>query len=137
MIVTSSLKPYETFPLLSSILQIKLRYNPYGVLSISFGAEYVYYIINTVGIGLIVLFIITLRNNNFERLVLGIILGGAIGNTLDRIRIGKVIDFIDMGINDLRWPTYNIADAALTIGIILILIHGLLTKDVSGKITNS
>ncbi len=65
---------------------------------------------------------------NFDRLILGAILGGAVGNTIDRLRIGKVTDFIDMGIGNARWPTYNLADAAIFIGIICIIVRELLIK---------
>ena len=128
ILVTTYIKPYETIPLIGSIIQIRLRYNPYGVLSLSFGADYIYYIINIIGVGLIIYFILKASMANFDRLILGAILGGAVGNTIDRLRIGKVTDFIDMGIGNARWPTYNLADAAIFIGIICIIVRELLIK---------
>ena len=65
---------------------------------------------------------------------LGLILGGAIGNLIDRSRIffvesyEGVVDFIDMGITSFRWYTFNIADSAVTIGVILFLLHSLFLK---------
>ncbi len=56
---------------------------------------------------------------------LSMIIGGAIGNLIDRISIGKVIDFIDIYVEDWHWPAFNVADSALTIGIILFLIASL------------
>ncbi len=55
----------------------------------------------------------------------GLIMGGAIGNALDRIFIGTVTDFIHVGIRgfDLAWPAFNAADSALTIGAVIILWH--------------
>jgi lipoprotein signal peptidase len=47
-------------------------------------------------------------------LALGLLLGGAIGNFIDRIRLGYVVDFADIGIGTLRWYIFNIADAAVT-----------------------
>ena len=52
---------------------------------------------------------------------LGLLLGGAIGNLLDRLRLGYVVDWIDMGIGDWRFFTYNIADASITIAILLLI----------------
>ncbi len=52
----------------------------------------------------------------------GLILGGAVGNVSERIIRGKVTDFIDMGIKNLRWPTYNLADLFIIVGILLLLI---------------
>ncbi|MBI4208827.1 MAG: signal peptidase II [Deltaproteobacteria bacterium] len=52
------------------------------------------------------------------------ILGGAIGNLLDRIRLGYVIDFIDVHWKHIHWPAFNVADIAITVGVALILIDG-------------
>ena len=51
-----------------------------------------------------------------ERLCAGLIAGGAVGNAIDRIRFGKVVDFIDVYVQTWHWPAFNIADAAITIG---------------------
>jgi len=53
---------------------------------------------------------------------LGVILGGALGNLIDRIILGKVTDFIDVGINGWRWPTFNVADIAICIGGIAVFL---------------
>lgn len=58
-------------------------------------------------------------------IVLGLLVGGAIGNLIDRIRLGYVIDFIDMGVGTMRWFTYNIADSAFVIGATLMVILSL------------
>ncbi len=52
-------------------------------------------------------------------LALGLILGGAAGNLVDRVRWGSVIDFIDLGYRENWWPVFNAADSAITIGVIL------------------
>ncbi|MFH1007953.1 MAG: signal peptidase II [Candidatus Latescibacterota bacterium] len=55
------------------------------------------------------------------RIALSMILGGAIGNLIDRIRMGEVIDFLDVGIGRYHWPVFNVADIAVTVGMILLL----------------
>jgi signal peptidase II len=57
-----------------------------------------------------------------ERLAFGLILGGAVGNLIDRVRIGSVTDFIDIGGSAYRWPAFNVADSAITIGVTLLAI---------------
>jgi len=52
---------------------------------------------------------------------LSLILGGAIGNLIDRLTKGKVIDFIDVFIGNWHWPAFNVADSALTVGMILFI----------------
>lgn len=61
-----------------------------------------------------------------ERLAFGLILGGAVGNLIDRVRAGAVVDFIDIGVGSLRWPAFNVADSAITIGVIILAFHLLL-----------
>jgi signal peptidase II len=55
-------------------------------------------------------------------IALGLLLGGAIGNFIDRIRLGYVVDFVDMGIGDLRWYTFNVADAAISASLVLLVL---------------
>jgi signal peptidase II len=57
---------------------------------------------------------------------LGLVLGGAIGNLVDRVRIGKVIDFVDMGVGSARWYAWNVSDAAVFIGILVLFATALL-----------
>jgi signal peptidase II len=58
-----------------------------------------------------------------RRLLLGVILGGAIGNLIDRVYAGEVIDFIDIGIGAHRWPVFNVADMGVSVGATLLLIY--------------
>jgi signal peptidase II len=53
---------------------------------------------------------------------LGLILGGALGNLLDRIRLGEVVDFLDFYIGNYHWPAFNVADIAISIGSVLLLV---------------
>lgn len=53
---------------------------------------------------------------------LGLILGGALGNLYDRLRLGEVIDFVDVGLGTRRWPVFNVADVAVTLGVFLLLL---------------
>jgi signal peptidase II len=56
------------------------------------------------------------------RVSLTLIIGGAIGNLIDRIAYGYVIDFIDVYYNQWHWPAFNIADSAISIGVTLLLL---------------
>ena len=57
-----------------------------------------------------------------------LIFGGAIGNLIDRVRLGIVIDFLDVYIGDYHWPAFNIADSAITVGIFIFGYHLLFKK---------
>ncbi|MGH2465552.1 MAG: signal peptidase II [Candidatus Limnocylindrales bacterium] len=58
-------------------------------------------------------------------IALGLLLGGALGNLIDRIRLGYVVDFVDMGIGSLRFFTFNVGDSAISTAILLLLILAL------------
>jgi signal peptidase II len=59
---------------------------------------------------------------------LALIFGGAVGNLIDRLRYGVVVDFLDFYIGNLHWPTFNIADSAVTVGVIVFILHILFKK---------
>ena len=76
-----------------------------------------------------------IKKNNFEVLPMSFILGGAIGNLIDRVLVffpnlnyNGVIDFIDVGIGQYRWYTFNIADASITIGLFIFLYQTYILK---------
>lgn len=69
------------------------------------------------------------RQPNRARLLptaLALVLGGAIGNLIDRIRFGYVIDFIDVYYADWHWPAFNVADSAIVLGVTLLLLDSLI-----------
>jgi signal peptidase II len=57
---------------------------------------------------------------------IGLVIGGAIGNVADRLRLGAVVDFLDFHLGAWHWPAFNVADAAICVGVGLMLIDGLL-----------
>jgi signal peptidase II len=62
------------------------------------------------------------------RACLALILGGAIGNLIDRIRLGYVIDFLDFHAAGWHWPAFNVADAAISCGAVMLVVFGLLGR---------
>lgn len=62
------------------------------------------------------------RARRIERVAFALIMGGALGNLLDRVRTGAVVDFIDVGGSAYRWPAFNVADSAITIGVTLLAV---------------
>ena len=68
--------------------------------------------------------------NRWDVVALGLVLGGALGNILDRARLGYVVDFLDLHFGEFRpFMVFNVADAAITIGVVLLLARSLLLRD--------
>ncbi len=85
---------------------------------------FVPYLTALVALGLVVLFAWRLHAQSWPvRIVFGMILGGAVGNLIDRQVYGSVTDFFDFGIGALRWPAFNIADAAIVCGVLFLALY--------------
>lgn len=63
------------------------------------------------------------RMRALHQIAFGLILGGAVGNLIDRVRLGAVVDYLDLGFGSARWPAFNIADSAISIGVVLLAVH--------------
>ena len=67
-----------------------------------------------------------------ERLLctgLALILGGAIGNVIDRLRFGQVVDFLDFHLGGWHWPAFNVADSAITVGAALLILESFVQRE--------
>lgn len=73
------------------------------------------------------------ENSRFMQLALGFVIGGAIGNVIDRLRVGAVFDFLDVHVNNHHWPAFNVADSFICIGAVLIVIGSLCGFDTKAK----
>jgi signal peptidase II len=72
------------------------------------------------------------EKNRPDQIALGLVLGGAFGNILDRVRFGYVVDFADLHFGEWRpFLVFNVADAAITIGVLVLLVRALLVRDKS------
>jgi signal peptidase II len=87
-------------------------------------------------IGLIVLYMARegVRSHWLLTVALGLLLGGAIGNLIDRLSLGFVIDWVDMGIGTWRWYTFNVADAAISTSLLLFVLIGLFGERIAARL---
>ncbi|HEX8573903.1 MAG TPA: signal peptidase II [Allosphingosinicella sp.] len=84
----------------------------------------------TVAIAAFVTFWMWREKRRDDAIALSLVLGGALGNILDRIRLGYVVDYADLHIGDIHpFLVFNVGDAAITIGVLLLLVRALLTRD--------
>jgi signal peptidase II len=85
----------------------------------------IFALLSLVVIGLIVWYESRAGGSMLVTIALGLLLGGAIGNLGDRLRLGYVVDFVDMGIGTWRWYTFNVADASISTAVLLLLLIAL------------
>jgi signal peptidase II len=84
----------------------------------------------TAAIALFVAFWMWREKHRGDALALSLVLGGALGNIVDRVRFGYVVDYADLHFGDISpFLVFNVADAAITIGVLLLLVRALLTRD--------
>lgn len=88
-------------------------------------------IVSAIAIAVISYFYYLASKSTLRRLALALVLGGAIGNLIDRIRLQEVIDFIDFHWYNNHWPAFNIADSCITIGLGLFILETLVANDKS------
>jgi signal peptidase II len=128
--LTSLLAPGERREIVGDLLRIVHGQNT-GALFGMFRDQALLFAIVSIGVvGLIVWYHGNAGRNTLLSIALGLLLGGAIGNMIDRFRFGYVIDWVDAGIGDLRFYTFNVADSAITCAILLLLLIAFLpTRD--------
>jgi signal peptidase II len=93
------------------------------------------WVLSALAVAIVVLLCLwlTKAQRRLTALALGAIIGGAIGNVIDRARFGAVYDFIDLHYAGWHWPAFNLADSAITLGVVALLVDSLLFDRQSRK----
>lgn len=130
-LIHSTFKPYESIHLLP-FFSIKYARNTGAAFSILEGQRWLLAII-AILISLFIIYVLykNEREKILENFSFALILGGALGNLLDRLYYGYVIDFIDVNFGNWHYPTFNIADCAICIGIMFFIMGNI--KNKTGK----
>jgi signal peptidase II len=150
-LVAIYLLPGASVPVLGDFLRITFVHNPGGVFGTRLGNQNFYTLISILAIGVTLWFYFKIKGKeNLLRLGLCLVLGGAVGNLIDRFRFGQVVDFLDFdffninlppkdilffrfpGVSLDRWPVFNLADSFILIGMVLIIIHLLFIQESPG-----
>lgn len=121
-LVEARIEPYGRVVVIDGLLNLTNVRNPgaaFGMLSSGgFGRIAFFAAVGLLAMGFI-LWLVKKNDpqNRFEPLCFGLVFGGAVGNLVDRIRYGEVVDFIDAFIGTRHWPAFNVADAAIVVGV--------------------
>jgi len=132
--VMQTMRLHESIPVVSNFFSITYIRNPgaaFGFLSSSSGSfRFVFFGVTSLfALGLLGTILVRMPKHNWMgQLSVAGILGGAIGNLLDRLRYGEVIDFLDFYFNAYHFPAFNVADSAITVGVGFLILHFALEK---------
>ena len=123
-LVLSSFAMFESRPLIDGVLYLTRRFNTGAAWSLFEGQIEFFIVITILALGL---FVRLLNESLTKQLMwqwigLSMMIGGTIGNFIDRLRFGGVVDFIDVFIVTYDFPVFNVADSALTVGLIVFMI---------------
>jgi len=134
VIIFEMLPLYGTVSVIPGFFNITHIHNPGGAFGFLAGHSavwryFVFLFISSLAIGLIIYYYHkTPKTHILLSCGFALILGGAVGNMIDRVRMGIVIDFLDFYIGNLHWPAFNVADSAISIGITVFIYHLVFNK---------
>jgi signal peptidase II len=126
-VVSSTLRMHEVRPIIPGLLNLTRVHNTgaaFGLLAGQASPMRTLFFLTVSFVAMGVVFWMLLRlppEQKVEQLALSLIFGGALGNVVDRVRLGEVVDFVDVYFRNYHWPAFNVADSAITIGVILLL----------------
>lgn len=133
-LVVIQMEQGQSIELISGFLYLTSHRNAGAAFGILQGQMWLFYIATVIVVGVIVYMIITqAKESRFFGISLGLVLGGAIGNFIDRLLEGEVVDFIDVFIFTYNFPIFNVADSALVIGVGMMMIYFILEEKRQGK----
>ncbi len=115
----------EVIPIIPGFFNLRHDKNSGAAFGVLAGQRSLLILITLVALGFILVYSIQFRQSRWMQIALGFLLGGAVGNFIDRIRIGEVIDFLQFGIESRRlfWPTFNFADVSVCIGAGMLVLY--------------
>ncbi|MBI5199171.1 MAG: signal peptidase II [Nitrospirae bacterium] len=124
-IIKANIPLYKSIPVVDGFFNITHVKNTGGAFGILSGMNSLFFIIaSSIALLIVIVYLIRLPENNLWLITsLSLISGGAIGNMIDRVRSGEVIDFIDLFYDRFHWPAFNIADSSITIGVFILFIN--------------
>lgn len=124
----------ESVTLVPKILRLTHIENSGGAFGILAGQATLLLVGSAIAVGVVLWMLIGGEVSRFTTLGCGLILGGAAGNLFDRLNTGRVTDYLDLQFWPLNnWPVFNTADAAITLGVVALLLGALRSSERSGR----
>ena len=131
--IKTSFQLYESKPVIQDVFHFTYVTNDGMAFGLSFpGGKHILLVMTILLTGFIVGFLWKEKDGHpLVKYGLALILSGAIGNLIDRLFYGKVVDFLDVMVGNFHWYIFNVADSAVTVGMVLFIIHSFLIEESS------
>lgn len=121
--VSRWMNPGESLRVAGDVVRLTYIHNPGAVFGLTFGGRPLHLALSLAALVLVAAVLRkTPATEVWSQAALSMVLGGAVGNLIDRFRLGEVIDFLDVGVGSLRWYVFNVADAFVTVGVLLLMV---------------
>ena len=122
-LVVANIDVGQRIDVVGDLVQLWHAENSGAAFSLLQNGQLLFVVVSIFALGLITYFFRTLHGRSLGIFVLlGLVLGGTLGNFTDRLRHAQVTDFVSVGIGELRWPTFNVADSSIVIGILAFVV---------------
>lgn len=125
--VSGALRPYELVPVIDGFFNLTLMFNTGAAFSfLAQGGGWQRWLLSGLAVVVTIVLVVWLmrldRDERWTAAALSLVIGGAVGNLLDRLRLGHVVDFLDFYLGSWHWPAFNVADSAITVGVAILLV---------------
>ncbi|MFZ5815547.1 MAG: signal peptidase II [Bacillota bacterium] len=129
-LVMARMTLFYEIKVIPGFFSLQFVYNPGAAFGMLANQRWFFILVGLLAVGAILYYIQQQREKHWlPTLALGLLLGGAVGNLIDRLRFGKVVDFLLFYWRDYYFPNFNVADICITVGVGLLILHLLLTGE--------
>lgn len=130
--ITVQMAEHQEIAIIPGFFSLQLVHNPGAAFGMLANQQWFFILAGALAVGGILFYLQRPEAKHWlPRLALGLLMGGAIGNLIDRVRFGKVVDFLLFYWRDYYFPNFNVADICITVGVTLLALHLFLTGEKS------
>ncbi|MFQ5328935.1 MAG: signal peptidase II [Thermodesulfobacteriota bacterium] len=131
-LITGLLSLHQSVEVIGGLFNIIYIRNPgaaFGILGDWGTMRTLLLIVVSIAALVVIVYLYSKSEDRFSAIALSLVAGGAAGNLIDRVRFGEVIDFLDFSLAGYHWPAFNVADSAITVGVVVMIAHAVLKRE--------
>jgi signal peptidase II len=122
-VISGSMQLGESRQILGDFFRLTYVHNDGAAFGLDLGGPFSFIVVTVLVVAFIIFYYVRSEKTLTARWALALILGGALGNLVDRVRIREVVDFLHLSVGGFSWPIFNVADIGVSMGVGLLAIH--------------